>query len=92
LGLFKEWECYLSQCDLFPGDTLVLYTDGVTESFNEAGDEFGEQRLIEALWPRRKLPSQALLASVIEEVRRFSPHEQHDDITLIIAKCKEITP
>jgi hypothetical protein len=31
----------------------------------------------------------SLLASVVEDVRHFSPYEQHDDITLIIAKCKE---
>lgn len=88
LGLFKEWECGLSECELFSGDTLVLYTDGVTESFNHADEEFGEQRLIDTLWRRRELASQELLMSVIEEIRRFSSHEQHDDITLIVAKCK----
>jgi len=29
-----------------------------------------------------------MVATVIDEVRRYSPHEQHDDITLIIAKCR----
>jgi serine phosphatase RsbU (regulator of sigma subunit) len=89
LGLFQQWECYLSECELFSGDTLVLYTDGVTESFNPVGDEFGEQRLIDALRPCQGRSSQDMLAAVIEEIRRFSPHEQHDDITLIVAKCRE---
>ena len=88
LGLFKEWDCSIGERRLFPGDTLVLYTDGITESFNDASEEFGEQRLIEALRRHRELPSQALLASIVDEVRRFSPHEQHDDITLIVAKCR----
>ncbi|PYU34069.1 MAG: hypothetical protein DMG28_06545, partial [Acidobacteria bacterium] len=35
-----------------------------------------------------ELSSQALLASIVDEVRQFSPHEQQDDITLIVAKCK----
>jgi len=45
--------------------------------------------LIEALRRNRDLSSEALLASIVEEVRHFSPHEQHDDITLIVARCRE---
>jgi serine phosphatase RsbU (regulator of sigma subunit) len=89
LGLFPEWDCSLEECQLFPGDTLALYTDGVTESFNEAGEEFGEQRLIEAMWRHRELSPQSMLAAVVDEIRQFSPAEQHDDITLIVAKCRE---
>ena len=88
LGLFPDWECSVGECRLGPGDLFVLYTDGVSESFSEAGDEFGEERLVEALRRRRELPSPALLASIVEDVRKFSPHEQHDDITLIVARCR----
>jgi serine phosphatase RsbU (regulator of sigma subunit) len=88
LGLFREWECSMEERELRPGDTFMLYTDGITESFNEAGEEFGEQRLADALRRHRELPPQALLAAIVEEVRQFSPHEQHDDITLIVARCK----
>jgi serine phosphatase RsbU (regulator of sigma subunit)/catechol 2,3-dioxygenase-like lactoylglutathione lyase family enzyme len=87
LGLFKEWDCPAAECPFYPGDTLVLYTDGVTESFNAAEEEFGEQRLLEVLQQHRELPAAGLLASVVEEIQKFSPYEQHDDITLIIAKC-----
>jgi serine phosphatase RsbU (regulator of sigma subunit) len=86
VGLFREWDCSTAECRLFPGDTLALYTDGVTESFNDAGEEFGQQRLVEALRRNRELPLKALMASPVDEVRRFSAHEQHDDITLIVAK------
>lgn len=88
LGLFKGWDCSAGERHLFPGDTVAFYTDGVTESFNEAGEEFGECRLIEALRQLRELPPQDLLASLVENVRRFSPHEQRDDITLVVAKCR----
>jgi serine phosphatase RsbU (regulator of sigma subunit)/predicted enzyme related to lactoylglutathione lyase len=88
LGLFKEWDCGVGERPLLPGDTLTLYTDGVTESFNEAGEEFGEHRLIEALRRRSELPTQALLASLVDEVRQFSRHQQHDDITLVVARCR----
>jgi serine phosphatase RsbU (regulator of sigma subunit)/predicted enzyme related to lactoylglutathione lyase len=87
LGLFKDWESPAAECPLYPGDTLALYTDGVTESCNAAGEEFGEERLVETLQQRRELPAHKLLASVVEEIQKFSPHEQHDDITLIVAKC-----
>jgi serine phosphatase RsbU (regulator of sigma subunit)/catechol 2,3-dioxygenase-like lactoylglutathione lyase family enzyme len=87
LGAFKQWECEMEESQLFPGDTLALYTDGITEAFSPHREEFGEERLVEALRRHRSLPPCDLLSSVVNEVRRFSPHEQHDDITLIIAKC-----
>ena len=92
LGLFSEWDCSIAELEIFSGDTLALYTDGITESFNNPGDEYGEQRLIEVLRRNRDLSSEALLASIVEDVQHFSPHEQHDDITLIVAKCKEESP
>jgi serine phosphatase RsbU (regulator of sigma subunit) len=86
LGLFKEWDCSFAECPVCPGDTLVLYTDGITESFGVTGEEFGEQRLIEVLRCNCDSPPQRLLDIIVDEVRRFSPSEQHDDITLIVAK------
>jgi len=88
LGLSKGWDCAIGEHHLSPGDTLVLYTDGVTESFNGAGEEFGEQRLTDALRQHHNLSPQALLASLAEEIRKFSPHEQHDDVTMVVAQCK----
>ena len=88
MGLFEEWDCSLEERQLFPGDTLLLYTDGVTESSNDGGEEFGEQRLVEALLRHRDLPSQTLIDSIVGEVRRFSPDEQQDDITIIAARCR----
>lgn len=87
LGLFKGWDCSAGERNLSPGDTVAIYTDGVTESFNEAGEEFGESRLVEALRQHCNLPPQNLLASVVDQVRQFSPQEQHDDITMLVAKC-----
>jgi len=86
LGIFKDWDCEIGECQLHPGDTLALYTDGITESYNSADEQFGEQRLIEALQRHCEVCSQAALAAIVDEVQRFSPHEQHDDITLIVAK------
>jgi serine phosphatase RsbU (regulator of sigma subunit)/predicted enzyme related to lactoylglutathione lyase len=87
LGLFTEWDCSIVECQLFAGDTLALYTDGIIDSRNDAGEEFGEERLIEVLRRHRGLSSKDLLEATVDELRRFSPHEQYDDITLIIARC-----
>jgi serine phosphatase RsbU (regulator of sigma subunit)/predicted enzyme related to lactoylglutathione lyase len=89
LGLFKDWDCYMGERRLYPGDTLVLYTDGIVESFSESGEEFGEERLIETLQQNRDQSSEAIAAAVVDAVRKFNPQNQHDDITLIVAKCKE---
>lgn len=86
LGLFKDWNCAMAECRIDAGDLLVLYTDGITESFNGDGEEFGEERLIESLRRCYELPMQTLLDSVVKEVRCFCPHEQEDDITLIVAR------
>jgi serine phosphatase RsbU (regulator of sigma subunit)/predicted enzyme related to lactoylglutathione lyase len=86
LGIFKDWECEIGEHQLRPGDTFALYTDGITESYDSGDEQFGEERLIEALQRHRASSPQAAMASIVEEVQRFCPHEQHDDITLIIAK------
>jgi serine phosphatase RsbU (regulator of sigma subunit) len=87
LGLFKEWDCSMQECELSPGDTLALYTDGVTEASNDAGEEFGEHRLVRALRQPHE-SCHGLLSAVLDEVRQFSSGEQSDDITLIVAKCR----
>lgn len=87
LGVFKKWDCEIGEIQISPGDTFALYTDGITESFNDGDEEFGEERLVSALCRHRALSSQDLLAAVVDEVRQFSPREQHDDITLIVAQC-----
>jgi serine phosphatase RsbU (regulator of sigma subunit)/predicted enzyme related to lactoylglutathione lyase len=92
LGLFEEWTSPIVECQLAPGDILTLYTDGVTESFDESEEEFGEERLIAALQQNSALPPQALLSAVIDEIKKFSPGEQHDDITLIVARCTAHQP
>src|SRR5215831_5486033 len=87
VGAFKKWDCDIGEVGIAPGDIFALYTDGITESFNDTGEEFGEERLAAALCRHRALSSGDLLAAIVDEVHRFSPHEQHDDITLIVAKA-----
>jgi len=88
LGMFSEWDCSMREQELSPGDVLALYTDGITEASNEQGEEFGERGLVDALRQHRESSCQGMLTAIMDEVRRFSPQEQHDDITAIIAKFR----
>ncbi len=47
LGFEEDWDCSVGEVWLSPGDTLLLYTDGVTEAGNENAQEFGERSLAE---------------------------------------------
>ena len=87
LGLYKDWDCPIAERLLAPGDTLVLYTDGVTEAMNAAGEEFGEQALVDEMLLHLAECPETLVRSVVGAVRRYSTGEQHDDITMIAAKC-----
>jgi serine phosphatase RsbU (regulator of sigma subunit)/catechol 2,3-dioxygenase-like lactoylglutathione lyase family enzyme len=87
VGLFEKWDCAMEERETAPGDAILLYTDGVTEALNGEGEEFGEERLLEATRQHRELSPPELLAAVADQARRFSSHEQADDITLIVAKC-----
>lgn len=88
LGLFKDWDCPVAEYQLEPGDLLALYTDGITEAQNGEGTEFGEERLIDSLRQHRGHSCQEAVEAITEEVRRVNPTNQHDDITLILAKCR----
>jgi catechol 2,3-dioxygenase-like lactoylglutathione lyase family enzyme len=86
IGLFQEWSCSIQESCLGLGDTLVLYTDGVTESPNSAGEEFGDDRLLDSLRRHDDLGARALAQAIVQDVAHFSAGDQFDDITLIIAK------
>jgi serine phosphatase RsbU (regulator of sigma subunit)/catechol 2,3-dioxygenase-like lactoylglutathione lyase family enzyme len=86
IGMFEDWRCVMAESRLNDGDVIALYTDGVTESFNSADEEFGEERLIEALRRNRERNAGEIATAIVDEVAHFSGREQYDDITLIIAK------
>ena len=87
VGLFDKWDCVMEERELAPGAAMLLYSDGITEALNGEGEEFGEGRLLEAARQNCQLSLPELLAAVVDQARGFSPDEQADDITLIVAKC-----
>jgi phosphoserine phosphatase RsbU/P len=87
LGLEEEWDCGLEEKQLLPGDILVLYTDGVTETADEHGEEFGPRRLAELLSAGLGMPPSGLLERILEEAGRFAGRNFQDDVTLVAACC-----
>ena len=72
---------------LKPDDSLFFYTDGITEAFNRNEEEFGEERLGEALKNKNGHSVNDIVHQVIEGVRTFTEGtEQSDDITCLALK------
>lgn len=75
------------QLQLQTGDLLLLYSDGVTEAYDESENEWGDERLLACLRPFADAPVQAIVTEIFEEIDRFAgAAPQHDDITLLILK------
>jgi sigma-B regulation protein RsbU (phosphoserine phosphatase) len=71
------------------GDSLVLYTDGITEALNSHDEEFGEHRLLRATERAAHLSAQEILDFILEEVIDFTNgFLQSDDLTLVVLKAK----
>ena len=78
---------------LTPGDSVVFYTDGVTEAMTSDNCEFGEARLATLLHDHHNLPAEDLAACIQSEVARFTSNAPlSDDFTLITLKWSGHTP
>jgi serine phosphatase RsbU (regulator of sigma subunit) len=73
-----------------PGDMLYLYTDGITEEFNDQDQLFGEKRLESLIRNPPNLPVEGLLDRVFTEIDAFSVGDQSDDRTLILLHINEM--
>jgi len=85
LGVFDDGNYEQGSFAIATGDRLVLYTDGITEGRNPAGDEFGEERLIETAARHRALTADEMLAGMLRDVEAFNAGVYEDDATLIVA-------
>ncbi|HET7696516.1 MAG TPA: SpoIIE family protein phosphatase [Vicinamibacterales bacterium] len=85
LGVFAESAYEQGDFTIAPGDRLILYTDGITEGRNDAGEEFGEERLVDAASRHRSLPAEEMLAGILRDVEAFNGGNYEDDATLIVA-------
>jgi phosphoserine phosphatase RsbU/P len=88
LGVFGDAAFEEETLQLDAGDTVILYTDGITEAFNGVGDEFGEHRLVSFATMHRRTPSElvdGVFAAVVEFCRDAA---QSDDVTMMAMRFR----
>ena len=85
LGIMPGAEYQEHTITLDPGDTVIFYTDGVTEAVNETGDEFGMERLAAIFADGTRLDCGSATRAVFDEVADFAGEApQFDDITCLV--------
>ncbi len=80
IGAFEEWMCMESEVTLGPGDLLVLYSDGVSEATNAAGEMFGDKCIVDSALG---ISAEGIARSIADAASRFSGGPPSDDITVV---------
>ena len=84
IGLVEDPQFHEEQVQIRAGDTLLLYTDGVTETFNDRDEEFGYERLLDLTRRNMDSPAKTLIRELKSELQDFSKNQpMADDITII---------
>lgn len=83
LGMLADPEYQQSEVELQKGDRLILFTDGVTEAWNEQGEEFGEERLMDLLNTQSCISIEEMTGRIMSALSDFSKETWHDDATLL---------
>jgi len=87
LGLVPGFEYTIQTIMLTKKSSVLFYTDGITETMNEHGEQFGEGRLIELLIKNQKIESKTLIDKILAELRDFKSDKFiNDDRTILHVK------
>jgi sigma-B regulation protein RsbU (phosphoserine phosphatase) len=87
LGLLPAARYEQARCDVFPGDVLVLYSDGLIEAASPAGEEYGESRLLDVLATADTGRPDDIRDAILASASAFlGPTPLRDDLTLVVAK------
>jgi len=89
LGMMENVSFDTATVMINPGDGLLLYTDGITETMNADEEEFGESGVLACLKNKFNLEASQIIQSLIDDARRFSGSDiQTDDMTMVMIKMK----
>jgi len=89
LGVIENTRAKTWTLPLRHGDLIVLYTDGITEAFNERDEYYGEERMTALITKNRSRPTREIGEALIEDIRLFAGQApQSDDITFILIKVR----
>ena len=87
LGIMPDMTFPEQLVELSPGDTLIVYSDGVSEAMNEAGDFFGDDRLLDVVRHTRGMAPEAIGAGVLAAVKAFiGDAVPSDDVSLMVLR------
>jgi sigma-B regulation protein RsbU (phosphoserine phosphatase) len=86
LGMFEDAGFDEAEVALRSGDSLLLFTDGITEAQDSDGVEFGDARLIDAIIKHRHDPAARIASQILDTVRSFAGGGLDDDATLLSVK------
>jgi sigma-B regulation protein RsbU (phosphoserine phosphatase) len=87
VGLFKAARYSEANVDLAVGDVLLLYTDGISEAMNSSDEEWGEERMIEAVRACQGRPALEMIEELMHAADAFvAGAPQHDDMTITVIK------
>lgn len=91
LGLFEDFEAGLDTIDLAVGDTLILHSDGVLEACDMTRQEFGQERLLEALAGHAGKPPEEMLAGVERALLDYCDGDLRDDVSMLALRVEPPT-
>jgi sigma-B regulation protein RsbU (phosphoserine phosphatase) len=87
VGLFEQATFEDESIQLEPGDFIVVFSDGVTEALNVAGEEFTEERLLKCIEQHTGDDPTRLLNAVLSDVKKFATGAtQSDDVTAMVLR------
>ena len=88
IGLMEGCVYRQGSVTLVTGDVLVAYTDGISEAMNAADEDWGEERLMEAVGPNRAVPARDLINRLMISADEFvAGAPQHDDMTILVVRA-----
>ncbi len=89
IGLVDDVSPFINELriSLYAGDTVVLYTDGVTEAANTAHELYGESRLVQVIQHHHQAPAAVIRDHIVNDIKQYiGTQKVYDDITLLVFK------
>lgn len=87
IGVHEAFEYEEGERDMYPGDILVLFTDGLTEAANASEVQFEQDRVVKSLQRHRYASAEDIITGLIDDVTRFTGSSTfEDDLTIIVLK------
>ena len=88
LGMFRDTRYHQYYLEMKPGDVLVLYTDGATEALSPSGEEFGRERLAQAVKEAYERPAREMIATLQLAILEWTDQAgSNDDVTFFVIKA-----